>query len=63
MLTDKWDSFAARMTSVAREVLGTPKKKQRDWFDEQRTAIQAMLSEKSKCHEVVLQKRNPNQQK
>ncbi|CAH1259012.1 PKD1L3 [Branchiostoma lanceolatum] len=58
-LTDAWDSVASTLTTTARQVLGTTSKRNRDWFDEQRDDIRALLTEQHKAHATVLQNPTP----
>ena len=52
-----WESFALKLTSVAKETLGLKKKKTRDWFAENDSDIRELLDKKNKAHQACL--RNP----
>lgn len=56
-LNQKWESFAAKITTAASTILGTSPKKHKDWFQENNTEIASLLKRKNQAHVDCL--RNP----
>ncbi|KAK3881308.1 hypothetical protein Pcinc_014259 [Petrolisthes cinctipes] len=57
-LSVRWRTVSEVLLNTARNVLGTIKRKNRDWFDEQAEDIHQLLEEKKRAHQSVLA--NPN---
>ncbi|KAK3893870.1 hypothetical protein Pcinc_002312 [Petrolisthes cinctipes] len=57
-LSVRWRTVSEVLLNTARSVLGTIKRKNRDWFDEQAEDIHQLLEEKKRAHQSVLA--NPN---
>ncbi|KAK4309351.1 hypothetical protein Pmani_019012 [Petrolisthes manimaculis] len=57
-LSVRWRTVSEVLLNTARSVLGTIKRKNRDWFDEQAEDIHQLLEEKKRAHQSVLT--NPN---
>ena len=49
-LQSNWDSFKTATMNVSEEVLGIPKRKHRDWFDENDPEIQPLLNQLHDLH-------------
>ena len=62
MLTERW-TISSTINEVSRTVLGTMRKKNRDWFDEQRQDIQVLLNQRNHAHKAKLQVPNDANQR
>ncbi|CAH1231299.1 Hypp378 [Branchiostoma lanceolatum] len=58
-LTEAWENVASTLLTTSRRVLGTTTKRNRDWFDEQRTDVRSLLTEQHKAHAAVLRAPTP----
>lgn len=47
---EQWNRIKTHMKEAAYDLLGTDRKKQRDWFDENNNAIAALLNQKNIAH-------------
>jgi len=57
-LNQNWDHVSNILLDSATSILGTTKRKHRDWFDEQAPDIHNLLEEKNKAHQAAIN--NPN---
>ncbi|XP_069984652.1 transposon TX1 uncharacterized 149 kDa protein [Penaeus vannamei] len=57
-LNQNWDHVSNILLDSATSILGTTKRKHRDWFNEQAPDIHNLLEEKSKAHQAAIN--NPN---
>lgn len=53
-LTQRWEKVSEVLLNTAISILGTTKRKNRDWFDEQAEDIHLLLAQKNKAHHLVL---------
>ncbi|XP_076041849.1 uncharacterized protein LOC143025728 [Oratosquilla oratoria] len=57
LLTEKWGAVADVLTDCSTRVLGTTRRRHRDWFDDQRGDIQTLIDERNRLNARYL--RNP----
>ena len=51
-LDNRWDSICSKIRNAAEGTIGFQQRNHRDWFDENRTDIQQLLSKKNKAHDA-----------
>ena len=54
--SEKWQNFQSALYRASKEVLGHPKRKNQDWFDDSDPSIFELLREKRKAHLACLSK-------
>lgn len=57
-LNQNWDHVSSILLDSAKNILGTTKRKHRDWFDEQAPEIHKLLKTKKTAHQAAIN--NPN---
>ena len=55
--SSNWDGFASKLLELAEDIVGTKKKRDRDWFAENSAVIREILKVKNMAHQACI--RNP----
>lgn len=58
-VSDHWNNFKNTVLETEEKIIGHPKRRNEDWFEDNRTEIEEILKEKWKKHQLFLAKESP----